>query len=75
MSQTLRSEFDITPELLRQTLGMRKHKHPHSVSNGETMCGCVNVGVWGKMETGEVGGQIVCHRRVYRNVGRTVMVM
>lgn len=71
MSQTLRSEFDITPELLRQTLGMRKS----TVSNGETMCGCVNMGVWRKMETGDVGGQIVYHRRVYRNVGRTVMVM
>nr|XP_046226830.1 IQ domain-containing protein E [Scatophagus argus] len=33
-SQTLRSECDVTPELLKQTLSMRKHKHLHSGSNG-----------------------------------------
>ncbi|XP_076583788.1 IQ domain-containing protein E [Chaetodon auriga] len=33
-SQTLRSEHDVTPELLKQTLSMRKHKHLHSGSNG-----------------------------------------
>lgn len=37
-SQTLRSECDVTPELLKQTLSMRKHKHLHSGSNGERMC-------------------------------------
>ncbi|KAE8300460.1 IQ domain-containing protein E [Larimichthys crocea] len=35
-SQTLRSECDVTPELLKQTLSMRKHKHLHSGSNGFT---------------------------------------
>ncbi|XP_026158478.1 IQ domain-containing protein E isoform X2 [Mastacembelus armatus] len=34
LSHTLRSECDITPEILKQTLGMRKHKHPLSASNG-----------------------------------------
>uniref|UniRef100_UPI0037E73EA9 IQ domain-containing protein E n=1 Tax=Semicossyphus pulcher TaxID=241346 RepID=UPI0037E73EA9 len=33
-SQTLRSEFDVTPELLKQTLCMKKHKHLQSGSNG-----------------------------------------
>uniref|UniRef100_A0A671TUZ0 IQ domain-containing protein E n=1 Tax=Sparus aurata TaxID=8175 RepID=A0A671TUZ0_SPAAU len=33
-SQTLRSECDVTPELLKQTLSMRRHKHLHSGSNG-----------------------------------------
>ncbi|TNN43650.1 IQ domain-containing protein E [Liparis tanakae] len=33
-SQTLRSECDVTPELLRQTLSARKHRHLHSGSNG-----------------------------------------
>lgn len=42
-SQTLRSECDVTPELLKQTLSMRKHKHLHSGSNGETMCRCVRM--------------------------------
>ncbi|GLD68275.1 IQ domain-containing protein E [Lates japonicus] len=36
LSQTLRSECDVTPELLKQTLSMRKHKHLHSASNGFT---------------------------------------
>ncbi|XP_074485831.1 IQ domain-containing protein E isoform X1 [Sebastes fasciatus] len=36
LSQTLRSECDVTPELLRQTLSMRKHKHL-SGSNGSTL--------------------------------------
>ncbi|TKS68532.1 IQ domain-containing protein E [Collichthys lucidus] len=35
-SQALRSECDVTPELLKQTLSMRKHKHLHSGSNGFT---------------------------------------
>ncbi|KAM8772023.1 IQ domain-containing protein E isoform 1-T2 [Acanthopagrus schlegelii] len=35
-SQTLRSECDVTPELLKQTLSMRRHKHLHSGSNGFT---------------------------------------
>ncbi|XP_070780262.1 IQ domain-containing protein E [Enoplosus armatus] len=35
-SQTLRSECNVTPELLKQTLSMRKHKHLHSGSNGFT---------------------------------------
>ncbi|XP_073319912.1 IQ domain-containing protein E [Pagrus major] len=35
-SQTLRSECDVTPELLKQTLSMRRHKHLHSSSNGFT---------------------------------------
>ncbi|XP_040891091.1 IQ domain-containing protein E isoform X2 [Toxotes jaculatrix] len=34
LSQTLRSECDVTPELLKQTLSLRKHKHLHSASNG-----------------------------------------
>ncbi|XP_056266014.1 IQ domain-containing protein E isoform X3 [Pseudoliparis swirei] len=34
VSQTLRSECDVTPELLRQTLSARKHRHLHSGSNG-----------------------------------------
>ncbi|KAI3353400.1 hypothetical protein L3Q82_019938, partial [Scortum barcoo] len=34
VSQTLRSECDVTPELLKQTLSMRKHKHLLSGSNG-----------------------------------------
>ncbi|XP_070683993.1 IQ domain-containing protein E [Pempheris klunzingeri] len=33
-SQTLRSECDVTPELLKQTLSMRRHKHLHSGTNG-----------------------------------------
>ncbi|XP_059192512.1 IQ domain-containing protein E [Centropristis striata] len=37
VSQTLRSECDVTPELLKQTLSMRKHKHLHSGSNGFTL--------------------------------------
>ncbi|XP_054460638.1 IQ domain-containing protein E isoform X2 [Anoplopoma fimbria] len=37
LSQTLRSECDVTPELLKQTLSTRKHKHPHSGSNGFTV--------------------------------------
>ena len=37
LSQMLRAECDITPELLRQTLTARKHKHLHSASNGESM--------------------------------------
>uniref|UniRef100_A0A8C2W8G2 IQ domain-containing protein E n=2 Tax=Cyclopterus lumpus TaxID=8103 RepID=A0A8C2W8G2_CYCLU len=36
VSQTLRSEYDVTPELLKQTLSTRKHKHLHSGSNGFT---------------------------------------
>ncbi|XP_035515204.1 IQ domain-containing protein E isoform X1 [Morone saxatilis] len=35
-SQTLRSEYDVTPELLKQTLSMKKHKHLNSGSNGFT---------------------------------------
>uniref|UniRef100_A0AAQ4Q0E8 IQ motif containing E n=1 Tax=Gasterosteus aculeatus aculeatus TaxID=481459 RepID=A0AAQ4Q0E8_GASAC len=35
-SQTLRSEFDVTSELLKQTLSTRQHKHLHSGSNGVT---------------------------------------
>ncbi|KAM7394571.1 hypothetical protein PAMP_021362 [Pampus punctatissimus] len=34
LSQMLRSECDVTPELLKQTLTTRKHKHLHSASNG-----------------------------------------
>ncbi|XP_044046585.1 IQ domain-containing protein E isoform X2 [Siniperca chuatsi] len=34
VSQTQRSECDVTPELLKQTLSTRKHKHLHSGSNG-----------------------------------------
>ncbi|XP_038568819.1 IQ domain-containing protein E [Micropterus salmoides] len=36
VSQTLRSESDVTPELLQQTLSTRKHKLLHSGSNGFT---------------------------------------
>ncbi|KAF3852581.1 hypothetical protein F7725_005936 [Dissostichus mawsoni] len=36
VSQTLRSEYDATPELLRQTLSMKKHKNLLSGSNGIT---------------------------------------
>ncbi|XP_022594020.1 IQ domain-containing protein E [Seriola dumerili] len=36
LSQMLRSECDVTPEFLKQTLSMRKHKHLHSASNGFT---------------------------------------
>ncbi|XP_029360957.1 IQ domain-containing protein E isoform X2 [Echeneis naucrates] len=36
LSQTLRSECDVTPEFLKHTFSMRKHKHKqqHSASNG-----------------------------------------
>ncbi|XP_041640378.1 IQ domain-containing protein E isoform X2 [Cheilinus undulatus] len=34
VSQTLRSEFEVTPELLKQTISTRKHKHLNSGSNG-----------------------------------------
>ncbi|KAM9856785.1 IQ domain-containing protein E [Aulostomus maculatus] len=34
LSQMLRSECNVTPELLKQTLTSRKHKHLHSASNG-----------------------------------------
>ncbi|CAJ1054025.1 IQ domain-containing protein E isoform X2 [Xyrichtys novacula] len=34
VSQTLRSECDVTPELLKQTLSLRKHKHLNSAFNG-----------------------------------------
>nr|XP_019958639.1 PREDICTED: IQ domain-containing protein E [Paralichthys olivaceus]XP_019958640.1 PREDICTED: IQ domain-containing protein E [Paralichthys olivaceus] len=34
LSPTLRSMCDVTPELLKQTLSSRKHKHLHSASNG-----------------------------------------
>ncbi|XP_035491984.2 IQ domain-containing protein E isoform X2 [Scophthalmus maximus] len=37
LSQTLRSVCDVTPELLKQTLSTRKHKHLHSASNGFTL--------------------------------------
>ncbi|XP_030591822.1 IQ domain-containing protein E isoform X2 [Archocentrus centrarchus] len=37
VSQTLRSECDDTPELLRQTLSTRKSKHLQSASNGFTL--------------------------------------
>ncbi|XP_040000712.1 IQ domain-containing protein E isoform X2 [Xiphias gladius] len=40
LSQMLRSECDVTPELLKHTLSMRKHKHLHPASNGERMCRC-----------------------------------
>ncbi|KAK2817323.1 hypothetical protein Q5P01_025514 [Channa striata] len=36
LSQTLRSEYDTTPELFKQTLSARKLKHLHSASNGFT---------------------------------------
>ncbi|XP_026214848.1 IQ domain-containing protein E isoform X2 [Anabas testudineus] len=36
LSQMLRSECDMTPELLKQTSSVRKHKHLHSTSNGFT---------------------------------------
>ncbi|KAK9540691.1 hypothetical protein VZT92_003128 [Zoarces viviparus] len=36
-SQTLRSECDVTPELLKQTFSTRKHKHLLSGSNGFTV--------------------------------------
>ncbi|XP_037327835.2 IQ domain-containing protein E isoform X2 [Pungitius pungitius] len=36
VSQTMRSEFDVTPELLKQTLRTRKHKLLLSGSNGFT---------------------------------------
>ncbi|XP_074541981.1 IQ domain-containing protein E [Halichoeres trimaculatus] len=34
VSQTLRPECDVTPELLKQTLGTRRHKHLNSALNG-----------------------------------------
>ncbi|XP_028995464.1 IQ domain-containing protein E isoform X2 [Betta splendens] len=34
LSQTLRSEFDMTPELLTKAFSVRKHKHLNSSSNG-----------------------------------------
>ncbi|XP_029315645.1 IQ domain-containing protein E [Cottoperca gobio] len=37
VSQTLRSECDVTPELLKQTLSMKKHKQLVSGSNGITL--------------------------------------
>ncbi|XP_024914483.1 IQ domain-containing protein E isoform X2 [Cynoglossus semilaevis] len=37
LSHTLRSVCEVTPELLRQTLGVRKHKHLHPAANGFTM--------------------------------------
>ncbi|KAF1394751.1 hypothetical protein PFLUV_G00004410 [Perca fluviatilis] len=37
VSQTLRSEGNVTPELLKQTFSMRKHKQLHSGSNGFTI--------------------------------------
>ncbi|KAM4603761.1 IQ domain-containing protein E [Polymixia lowei] len=37
LSQTVRSECDITPEILRQTLTARKHKQSRSASNGYTL--------------------------------------
>ncbi|XP_032384546.1 IQ domain-containing protein E isoform X2 [Etheostoma spectabile] len=37
VSQTLRSECDVTPELLKQTFSKRKHKLLHSGSNGFTL--------------------------------------
>ncbi|XP_008301468.1 IQ domain-containing protein E [Stegastes partitus] len=36
-SQTLRSDCDVTSELLKQTLSMKKYKHLHSASNGFTL--------------------------------------
>lgn len=42
-SQTLRSECDVTPERLKQTLSTRIHKHLCSGSNGERMCRCVRL--------------------------------
>lgn len=39
----LRSDYNVTPELLKQALIMRKHKHLQSGSNGERMCRCVTV--------------------------------
>ncbi|XP_062242925.1 IQ domain-containing protein E [Platichthys flesus] len=37
LSPTLRSVCDVTPELLKQTLSPRKHKHLHSASVGFTV--------------------------------------
>ncbi|XP_035001477.2 IQ domain-containing protein E [Hippoglossus stenolepis] len=37
LSPTLRSVCDVTPELLKQTLSSRKHKHLHSASIGFTV--------------------------------------
>lgn len=37
VSQTLRSECDVTPEFLKQTLSMKKHKHLLSGPNGFTV--------------------------------------
>ncbi|XP_069023565.1 IQ domain-containing protein E isoform X1 [Embiotoca jacksoni] len=37
LSQTLISDCDMTPELLKQTLSIRKHKHLHAASNGFTV--------------------------------------
>ncbi|KAF3687916.1 IQ domain-containing protein E [Channa argus] len=37
LSQTLRPEYDTTPELFKQTLSARKLKHFHSASNGFTV--------------------------------------
>lgn len=71
-SQTLRSECDVTPELLKQTLSMRKHKHLHSGCNGERMCRCVRMR--SSVETGEVEGQILCLRREYQKSDMMVMV-
>lgn len=57
MSQTLRTECDVTPELLKQTLGTRRHKNLNSTLNGETMCGLVRRRR--KVETGRVEGEIL----------------
>ncbi|XP_022064628.2 IQ domain-containing protein E [Acanthochromis polyacanthus] len=37
VSQTLRSECDVSSELLKQTLSMKKYKHLQSASNGFTL--------------------------------------
>ncbi|XP_029948877.1 IQ domain-containing protein E [Salarias fasciatus] len=37
---TQRSECEVTPELLRQTLSMKKYRHLHSASNGFTLGAC-----------------------------------
>ncbi|CAN9510573.1 unnamed protein product [Ophioblennius macclurei] len=37
---TLRSECEVTPELLRQTLSMKKYRHLQSASNGFTLGAC-----------------------------------
>lgn len=69
LSQTLRSECDVMPELLKQTLSMRKHKHLHSASNGERLCKC---------DSGEGKGQVLCLTvlcRGWETIAETDMIL